>query len=386
VIPKEIALDGGVLSLFNSADDMIMSPIDTIMSNNDIQLKNDVRVYREARGWSQAELASRCGMSRAEISAIEVGRLTPSAAAALALARSFRCGVEALFHLDDAMESEFQWAWQPNTQSSRFWAARVGERTLLFPAELTEQGCIPSDGFWNGMSFQFDPDFDPARTLVLACCDPAVSLLAHVLAEAEGIRVIALMRSSRQALDLLQQGLVHAAGVHLSDASLPDGNLIAVRSRLGSGFRLARVTNWQEGIAVPRGSSIRGLPHASAVARSWIGRQPGSGARVCQDQILGSANPPRRIATSHRGVAEVVRAGLAKAGVCPRLVCEQMGLDFLSVREEAYDICFHEGTADDSRIMALLRVLRSTSFRRILSELPGYDVKHTGEVVATTAR
>jgi DNA-binding XRE family transcriptional regulator len=47
------------------------------------QEPNRVRPYRESRGWSQAELARRAGISRAAVSAIEVNRLVPSVTAAL---------------------------------------------------------------------------------------------------------------------------------------------------------------------------------------------------------------------------------------------------------------------------------------------------------------
>ena len=46
-------------------------------------------------------------------------------------------------------------------------------------------------------------------------------------------------------------------------------------------------------------------------------------------------------------MAEAIRAGWADAGVCLRLVSDQAGLDFLSIREEAYDLCF---SADDATI------------------------------------
>ena len=54
------------------------------------------------RGWSQEELARLSGLSRAGVSAIETGRLIPSAAAALALAAALECRVEDLFRLQGA--------------------------------------------------------------------------------------------------------------------------------------------------------------------------------------------------------------------------------------------------------------------------------------------
>ena len=50
------------------------------------QLQNRVKMFRQQRGWSQEDLAQRAGISRAAVSAIEIHRLVPSVAAALALA------------------------------------------------------------------------------------------------------------------------------------------------------------------------------------------------------------------------------------------------------------------------------------------------------------
>ena len=44
-------------------------------------------------------------------------------------------------------------------------------------------------------------------TLVLACCDPAVGLLAAALAAPAGIRLLPIQRPSHEALDLSSAGL-----------------------------------------------------------------------------------------------------------------------------------------------------------------------------------
>jgi molybdate-binding protein len=61
-------------------------------------------------------------------------------------------------------------------------------------------------------------------------------------------------------------------------------------------------------------------------------------------------------------------------------VSEEAGLDFLTVRQEVYDLCFPDRWEGDHRIQALLQVVRSPSYRRALGELPGYDSAETGEL------
>jgi len=63
-------------------------------------LANRMRALREARGWTQAELAARVGVSRKTVNTIENRVFVPSALLALKLARAFECPVEQLFWLE----------------------------------------------------------------------------------------------------------------------------------------------------------------------------------------------------------------------------------------------------------------------------------------------
>jgi putative transcriptional regulator len=62
-------------------------------------LSNTLRAAREARGWTQAELAERVGVSRKTINTVENGVFVPSTLIALKLARAFGEPVENLFSL-----------------------------------------------------------------------------------------------------------------------------------------------------------------------------------------------------------------------------------------------------------------------------------------------
>ena len=63
------------------------------------ELANRLRAERDAKGWTQADLAERIGVSRKTINTIENGIFTPSTVIALKLARAFKLTVEDLFSL-----------------------------------------------------------------------------------------------------------------------------------------------------------------------------------------------------------------------------------------------------------------------------------------------
>jgi molybdate-binding protein/DNA-binding XRE family transcriptional regulator len=345
-------------------------------------LENHLRRRRTHQGWSQDELARRSGLSRTGISAIETGRIIPSTAAALALAATLGCRVEDLFNLRSSEPQEPQWAWPPGHEPCRYWAAEIGGVERFYPAAATPMGVVPHDGIYRDGSCLGSGRWDPRRTLVMACCDPAVGLLAAELARTAEVRLIALQYPSRMALTLLGRGLVHAAGIHLARSGQPEGNANVVRSELGSGYNLLHIARWEEGIAFAPGRRLSSVRAAVRSDLCWIGREDGSGARHCLDELLaGRRVVPRFTASDHRGVAEAVRSGWADAGVCLRLVSEEAGLEFLAVREEAYDLCFPGRWEHDCRIQALLEAVRSPAYRRALGELPGYDSAETGELL-----
>jgi molybdate-binding protein/DNA-binding XRE family transcriptional regulator len=356
-------------------------------------LENDVRVYRVRRGWSQDDLANRSGLSRAGISAIETGRLVPSTAAALALAAALECTVESLFRLPGSRpgEGRDEWSWAPPATDGRYWRAEVRGRRYLYPVEVSPLGLLPHDGTAREGAPEEPSRVDPARTLVLATCDPAAGLLAAELARQAEVRLIVLRRTSRAGLDLLARGLVHAAGVHLARADQAEGNVEPIRQHLAEApgpredYHVLRVADWDEGIALRPGLGLDTIRAVVAARLRWVLREPGSGARQCLDEILdaaGSRRPSGRSprALDHRGVAEAIRAESADAGICLRLASAEAGLGFLSVRREAYEICLHDSVLADPRGRALLQVVRSSPYRRLLADLPGYDAASAGDL------
>jgi putative transcriptional regulator len=62
-------------------------------------LTNSLREARTARGWTQADLAERVGVTRKTVNTVENGVFIPSTVLALKLARALETTVEALFQL-----------------------------------------------------------------------------------------------------------------------------------------------------------------------------------------------------------------------------------------------------------------------------------------------
>ena len=168
-----------------------------------------------------------------------------------------------------------------------------------------------------------------------------------------------------------------------------DTNAAAVVPDLSHGvechYHLLRIAEWEEGIALAPSLGIRTIRRAMTARLRWVARENGAAARDCLNDLIGSSTNRRsqlalHEARSHRGVADAIRGDWADAGVCLKLASEEVGLSFLSVRREPYEICFPDSVADDPRLAALASVVRTSHYRRLMGELPGYDTRKTGEL------
>ncbi len=338
--------------------------------------------FRQQRGWTQAALAERCRVSRAEISGIETGRFVPSVLVGLRLADVLGVPIEHLFGGRTPDAAAIPWAWLPRDGDPRAWRATVGKRLLAYPVEPTAAGHIPHDAVAGPAGLtETSADVSPDRTLVIAGCDPTVGLLVSAMAR-HGIRVLPVLRSSHQALELLRQGVVHVAGIHFAHAGNRSDNAHVAASVVGSGHHLINQMEWQTGIALTAGRPERSTRALLAAQVRWVNREEGSGARYTFDRLLGRRARPRgynRIVRGHREVAATVSSGWAEAGVCVRPAAEEHHLSFIALQEESYELCFADSLLDDTRLSALESVLRSRSHRCLLAGVPGCTASRSGE-------
>jgi putative molybdopterin biosynthesis protein len=191
---------------------------------------------------------------------------------------------------------------------------------------------------------------------------------------------------------MLGRGEAHAAGTHLWDPESGESNMPYVRREL-AGHRLVVVTlsQWQQGLIVARGNP-KGITGSADLARpeiTLVNRDVGSGSRMLLDMWLHEAGiAPHwvsgygREVLSHLAVAEAVASGGADVGPGILAVAQALGLDFIPLQEERYDLVIPMEFVPTTPIQALLDVVTSLRFRAELEALGGYDGSRAGTVVA----
>ena len=367
----------------------------------------NLRLARQARGFSQQQLASMARVSRQAVSAVESGHSDPSLRVALALAQALGLSVEELFGPGEPASPVAAVSVTPlRGRTDRVALAQVGERFVALPLRGdtgTGLGFLPAGGLANPANFAVSatarsangtddagleliavrPVGPPRPTLVVAGCDPALPLLATPLALLDPPVAFAWWPcGSAAALRLARQGLVHVAGVHTQ------GDSIEAAEPIPAGAGVVGFTAWREGLAVRPDLKpvVTGLDAIARLRLRIVNREPGAEARrlldaECLRLGLDGGDLPgyRTQAAGHLQVASAVAAGLAEAGVASEPAARAYGLAFVPLAEERFSLVIPGEHAASREVQALLKVLSSPWLLAQLASLPGYDAATCGD-------
>ena len=134
----------------------------------------------------------------------------------------------------------------------------------------------------------------------------------------------------------------------------------------------------------------KGVRSASDLAQAglrFINRNPGSGTRLWLDgelerlgilpQTIGGYE---RVVNTHTECARAIASGQADAALGLQASARQFGLDFIPLFEERYDLVLPR--EQENALAPLLEHIQTTTFRRNLKALTGYNTSHSGEQIA----
>jgi putative molybdopterin biosynthesis protein len=215
--------------------------------------------------------------------------------------------------------------------------------------------------------------------LITGSHDPVLDYLADLL-QRQGIGLHSTHVGSMGGILTLKKNDCHAAPMHLlaDDGSY---NIPYLKKYMpAEDVVLICVADREQGIVSKNGIAFDELP-----GHTFVNRQRGSGTRMLLDhQLKAKGIDPSRIrgyereVTTHLAVALAVKSGESEAGMCVYSAARALGLGFVPVASERYEIAIRGEHLDDPRVMALCDVIGSLEFKEILEWLGGYDTKETG--------
>jgi putative molybdopterin biosynthesis protein len=365
-----------------------------------------VKRWREERGLTAAELAKEAGISRQAIYAIENGSFLPNTLVALRLARALDVSVEDLFDLEGeagaAIAVEAEWLFDRSPASVRGELVRLcgaGRKRLALPVGAAFSYLPETDGTVEkqtrhrvriSTATAVRGQNDERPEILIAGCDPALSFLAD-LARSQGIEVVAIPGSSRQALRWLAEEKVDVAGSHLPDDESGEFNLHAIRSAFPKGgVRAFTFAHWESGLVTKPGNpkkifSVADLASGHIVI---VNREKGSGSRAQLDAELRRAGIPAsrvkgydRVVGGHLQAAFGVAGGWADCCLATRSAARCYGLGFVPLRQDRFDLVFPEKLLKNKPGAALADLLNRSSLRQRLTNLAGYEASRSGMTI-----
>jgi putative molybdopterin biosynthesis protein len=195
----------------------------------------------------------------------------------------------------------------------------------------------------------------------------------------------------------LQRREAHVAGSHLLDEETGTYNVRAIKELgldrsggAGRGVMLLRFVGRVQGLIVPAGNpkQIISLVDLTRPGVSFVNRQRGAGTRVLLDYKLAELGIKRRQIEgyerqeyTHLAVAAAVASGTADCGLGILAAARALGLDFVPLFSEQYDLVIPVEHYASELFAPLLVVIRSEEFATTVEALGGYDTTGIGQVI-----
>jgi len=222
--------------------------------------------------------------------------------------------------------------------------------------------------------------------------DLALDILATFLARAyPGMSLSSAHVGSMGGLMAMRRGEAHIAGTHLIHEETGEYNVPYVERLLDAeNYALVNLVHREQGFIVLPGNpkNIAGFGDLAREGVVLVNRQRGAGTRVLLDMELGRLGiDPYAVKGysheeyTHMGVAASVANGAADVGLGIRSAAVALGLDFVPVSMEQYDLLTTREFLESEMMNALLAVIRSDEFKRAVLAMGGYDLSDTGKVV-----
>jgi putative molybdopterin biosynthesis protein len=221
--------------------------------------------------------------------------------------------------------------------------------------------------------------------------DMTLDIMAQFLAQRDR-RLTSANVGSLGGLVALSRDEAHLAGSHLLDPDSGEYNLSYVEQYLpGRKVKIVNLVGRQQGLLVQKDNPkrIESLEDLTRSDVKYVNRQRGAGTRVLLDyrlDMLGIAADDisgyQHEEFSHLSVAAAVSSKRADCGLGIAAAAEALGLNFIPLYEERYDLIIPAEFFADSLLSPLLELLATSEFQQAVLSLPGYDVTHMGSLIA----
>ena len=199
---------------------------------------------------------------------------------------------------------------------------------------------------------------------------------------------------SLEGLMMLYRGQCDIAAIHLLDPASQEYNLPFIHQLfVYESILVLRLAAREQGFIVAKGNP-KGIHDFYDLTRKevqFVNRQKGAGTRFLLDSKLSSCgiNPSgiKGYATeewNHLSAASYITRGMADVAFGIQSAASHLGLDFIPVAKENFDLVFRFTEDNKQSLTDLIHYLKSSSFKQSLTDLAGYSIEDLGKIIYQT--
>lgn len=191
-------------------------------------------------------------------------------------------------------------------------------------------------------------------------------------------------------LKALRQGLCHIASSHLAQENDGDYNFSYAAILLKEFPAIVNFCCREQGLLVAKGNphGIKSVKDVAEQGLSIVNRPLDASTRLLLDRefqkaglVADKIQGYHREFQSHLEVGLEVLAGRADTGPAIRAVASLLGLDFIPLRWERFDLLIPKHSFFTKGVQQFLEILHGNDFRRLAENYSGYDLSMSGKMV-----
>jgi putative molybdopterin biosynthesis protein len=201
---------------------------------------------------------------------------------------------------------------------------------------------------------------------------------------------------SLEGLMMLYRGQSDIAAIHLLDPASQEYNLPFIHQLfVYESIAVVRFVSREQGFIVAK-DNPKGITDFNDFTRKdvqFVNRQKGAGTRFLLDSLLSKNGiDPAKIngygteEWNHLSTASHISRGMADVTFGIQSAASHLGLDFIPVAKEQFDLVFRYTNENKQELTNLIHYLQSSEFKSSLTDLEGYGIEEIGTLIYQTSK
>ncbi|WP_342043886.1 helix-turn-helix transcriptional regulator [Bacillus sp. OTU2372] len=231
-------------------------------------------------------------------------------------------------------------------------------------------------------------------SIVISGQDLVLDILGKYIEKNSAYKPLRSYTGSLNSLISMYNGDCDIVSLHMFDGDTGEYNLPYIKKILvGYPYILLNLLSRKAGFYVKKGNPLN-LTSWTDLNRQdlkIINREKGSGARILLDEQLRINEIPssnikgyEHEESNHLSVASAVSAGIADVGIGIQKAAKIVGIDFVPLITERYDLVILKTSETKQLISTVKNILSSHQFKAEVNSLGDYDISQTGNIIYET--